>query len=162
VLGKVSNQFGYSVDLDKLFRDTLQALTGRSDIELRFEAPPSRGALASVARDLDNHLVVWVSDRLPLNAQYQLLLHEAAHVRLHAAQLPRSTAAAIPAGHLVNVARESRQPDYLREEGEADRLRDTWLAYADRHAWRALDNDITLSGFPPEVYQLTVLKGWKK
>ena len=160
MLGKIRNQFGYEIDLDALFMDALASLTGRNDVELRFTDPPSRGALASLARDMDGRLIVWISDRLPLNAQYDLFLHEAAHVVKHSHKIPRSQAAAVPAGHLVNVARESKQPDYMADEGEADRLRDEWRAWV---GMRTIQFDTTLEGYPPEVYKLIIiLKGYGK
>jgi len=119
--------------------DLMQAvanhLTGQKVI-VRLQRPVTTNSLGTVQIRADG---VPVLDIDPNLGQWTLstLLHEIAHIKLHAAQMVRSNLdQAKPRSMIVN--KMDKRPSW---EAAADALRDRWLNFGKAHADPTLSND---------------------
>lgn len=149
---------GHEVNLPALFADTMRNLTGQNPV-IKFEPSPSKGAFGSVTRDLAGVLTVYIHPNLDLNSIFEVFLHEAAHVKLHAPAIAKSNLPTMAADTYTNTARTDAH--YQADESAADQLRAAWLDYANKNAWRIPDNDYRLSNMHPVIYKLMILKTYR-
>jgi hypothetical protein len=152
---------GYKVDIRALFAETLKALTGQ-DVILRFEESPSKGAYGSLIKDPAGHLVVFISEAAPLETQYELLLHEAAHIVLgHAAHIAPSNLASVPPQSVINPFRGQPGTEYQAAEDAAHALQAEWSTYAQNNAWKVIQDDWKYSGMNLIALKLKCLQTLK-
>lgn len=143
-----------------LFGEVLQRLAGnRGPITLHFSRSPSVGAVGSVTKDLAGVLHVYVDPSMSLDAIFEVFLHEAAHVVLHADEIAHSAVHAQPAQTYTNQARAAG--NYQADETAADKLKAAWLNYANKNAWRAAEAQPYLR-VDPTIFKLLALKGYKR
>lgn len=146
-------------EIYNLFGEVLQRLAGnRGPITLHFSRSPAAGAIGSVTKDLAGGLHVYVDPSMSLDAIFEVFLHEAAHVVLHAGAIAQSAVHTQPAQTFTNQARAAG--NYQADETAADTLKATWLNYANKNAWRAVEAHPNLQT-DPTIFKLLALKGYK-
>lgn len=102
-------------------------------VAIRFKAPVTAGLDGSVTVRPDGKPDVRIRPDLSMDRMTRVILHELAHVRLHADHMPRSTMHEAPP--------ESRpfrayieQDENQADEIQADELVNEWLRYGREHA----------------------------
>lgn len=108
-------------------------LAGR-EVIVRMGEPKTTSSLGTTHIDVDGVPVVTI---MPGMDGLDTYLHEVAHVRLHADMMtPSNLDQAKPRS--VTVSKAEKRPSW---DDQADRLRDTWLAYGKKHADPTLPED---------------------
>ena len=106
-----------------LMRILANRLAGR-EVIVRLQEPATKGSLGAMSIGPDGIPVILISPSLG-QWTIETLLHEIAHVRLHANQMTRSTSHQAPA-RSITVSQDQKRPAW---EDQADQLRDQWLAW---------------------------------
>jgi hypothetical protein len=119
----------------KLFEETACKLAGRA-VQIRFRQPFGAEAWGETYQDPFGRVVIDIRPSLPLEKQFNILLHEVAHIKAGHAELVGPTPyASLPSGSCVPTrpATKAEEATMRSLEGEAESLADKLGAWASRH-----------------------------
>mgnify|MGYP001298736200 CR=1 FL=1 len=113
--------------LRAMFAATAEHLTGKVII-LRFTVPPAMNALGESYIDENGITRINIAPGVSVQEAYNILLHEAAHIRLdHPGKVTKAEMMLEP---FVDVRQVNSQPERKQKENEAERLANQWREYA--------------------------------
>jgi len=129
-------------------------LAGRPLI-VRARASMYKGDLATTHKNLDGVPVIDMPANLQGNLFLKVLLHECAHVKLHAGSFARSDVDRTPQSVTEAKPSKARMAARVRRENEAECLSKKWLDFADRHAVKVLQENSSLGDLEARLWALT-------
>ena len=118
------------INMINIYEGLARHLTGKS-VSVSFREPATPNLWGEVARHGERYYIR-VSNRLDEDTQFEVLLHEIAHIALHSEGLASSRVPFMEPGayHAREPTGSAEKAQYYKREEEAEALAEYWLELA--------------------------------